>query len=430
MRGQLWSSCALLGGLALVPACDERRVPVGHDGGATEPSPNASILPAPLATGLESAPKEQDAGSRPLRDAGRNPDAGLDEPPPEPRALRVDQVLPSDSARDTAGLSLTARFRWTDAAPARLPELNTEAVQRARDETGFDLVIDVVGTRTRVALASHSFTLPAGSELRARDDLYGFALRWGNQTTYTMLAPGSLRAVLSERRADVVPLVHPKLKALPASNLQGLPTEQVELSTLTGRVVLEQGRAPQAQTPPTPNGASLCRLLLELVAAAPSTTVCRADLLPLRAEFVWPNGSHFVFEVTRIARRNDFDPSSLSLPPVGGEFRQSELPAPPPSLLLKEVELGALRNKPLQRNERVDSSAPKNGLLLSNHTDGLRYLLLDGVPVALVGVGAELLVPALKPGQYTAVTRDFFGNDDVPAKTVEVPSRLNIGDER
>jgi hypothetical protein len=236
--------------------------------------------------------------------------------------------------------------------------------------------------------------------------------------------------VLSERRADVVPLVHPKLKALPASNLQGLPTEQVELSTLTGRVVLEQGRAPQPQTLPTPNGASLCRLLLELVAAAPSTTVCRADLLPLRAEFVWPNGSHFVFEVTRIARRNDFDPSSLSLPPVGGEFRQSELPAPPPSLLLKEVELGALRNKPLQRNERVDSSAPKNGLLLSNHTDGLRYLLLDGVPVALVGVGAELLVPALKPGQYTAVTRDFFGNDDVPAKTVEVPSRLNIGDER
>ena len=98
------------------------------------------------------------------------------------------------------------------------------------------------------------------------------------------------------------------------------------------------------------------------------------------------------------------------------------------SLLLKETNLAQLRNKPVQRSKHPDPTAPKSNLLLTNHSDSSRYLLLDGVPVALVAAGSELLLPGLKPGQYLAVTRDFFGSDDAAPRTVELPLRLSIGD--
>src|SRR5450432_258905 len=168
--------CALL---LLCAGCDDHKSAAQRDAGPTEPSPNASILPAPLASGIETA------------GAGKADDAGADAAlPAEPRALREDQALSADAPREGNGLTLTARFRWLNvAAPARVPELNPDGVQRARDATGFDIVIDLAGGRMRFAFASRTFTLPAGSELHARDDLYGSTLLWPNRTSYTVLAP-------------------------------------------------------------------------------------------------------------------------------------------------------------------------------------------------------------------------------------------------
>ena len=81
------------------------------------------------------------------------------------------------------------------------------SVKRIIAEGSRKIVIDLAGGRMRLAFASRTFTLPAGSELHARDDLYGSALLWPNRTSYTVLPPGALRSVLSEQRADVVPLV-------------------------------------------------------------------------------------------------------------------------------------------------------------------------------------------------------------------------------
>jgi len=414
-------------------ACDDHKASGGKDAGVTEPSPNASILPAPLASEVPGGAKAN--GEDPeTRDAGHAlSDAGPAAPPPEPHALREDRALPGETPHETSGFSLSARLRWLDAAAAapRLPEQNPDGVQRARDAGGFDIVIDLAGNRMRFAFASRAFTLPAGTELHARDDLYGQTLLWPNRTTYTVLPPGTLRSVLAEQRADVVPLVRPRFNALSGGSLFAFSTERVELSTPTGKLELEQIRAPNAPQPPTiwASGQSLCQLLIELVGASPVSSACRADLVPVRAVYTWPNGQHFAFEVSRLTRRSDFNPNALSVPPANAEFRQSELPPPPPAGLLSDSELSEFRVRPAARTERSDPAAPKTGLLLANHSEGLRYISVDGAPVARLVPGAEQLLAGLRPGKYQISVRDFFDGEDAQVKSIEVPARFSVGEE-
>jgi len=413
-------------------ACDDHKQSTSKDAGLTEPSPNASILPAPLASDVPGGAKANGEDGE-HRDAGHTPgDAGADAPPPEPRALREDQALPRETPHETSGFSLGARLRWLDAAAGpRVAEQNPEGVQRARDAGAFDLVVDLAGGRMRFALASRAFTLPAGSELHARDDLYGHTLLWPNRTTYTVLPPGTLRSVLSQQRADVVPLVRPRFSAMSGGSLFGFSTERVELNTPTGKLELEQGRAPTPLPSTTiwASGVSLCQLLIELIGASPVSSACRTDLLPLRAVYTWPNGQHFAFEVTRITRRSDFNPSQLSVPPAGAEFRQGELPPPPPTVLLSDNELAEFRVRPAARTDKPDPNAPKNGLLLVNHSEGLRYFSVDGAPVAHILPGAEQILRGLRAGKYQVSARDFFDGEDALVKSVEVPARFIIGDD-
>lgn len=414
--------------------CDDRRTSGAHDAGPSEPSPNASILPAPLASNLEvsgagkTSPEEAEHrdGGRALLDAGA--DAGL----PEPHALREDQALPSENPHESLGLTLSARLRFLDATPVpRVPEQNSDGVQRARDAAGFEVVVDLAGGRMRFAFASRAFALPAGSELHTRDDLYGHTLLWPNRTTYTVIAPGALRSVLSQMRADVVPLVRARVNALPSGSLFGLPTERSALSTPTGKLELEQARGPNPVPPTTiwASGMSLCQFLVELVGASPTSSACRSDLVPLRAMYTWANGEHFAFDVSRLLRRSDLDPSTLAMPPARAEFRQSELPPPPPSALLSNSELGDFRVRATQRTEKADPSAPKAGLLLVNHGESLRYISVDGAPVARLAPGVEELLLGLRAGRYQIAARDFFGGEDATIKTIEVPARFTLGDD-
>jgi hypothetical protein len=423
---------SLLAICVALSACEDHKQTNGKDAGLTEPSPNASILPAPLASEVPGGAKANGEDSE-HRDAGHPvPDNSADPPPPEPRALREDQALPADIPHEASGVALVARLRWLDAASApRVPEQNPEGLQRARDAGAFDLVIDLAGGRMRFAFASRGFTLPAGTELHARDDLYGHALLWPNRRTYTVLPPGTLRSVLSQQRSDVVPLVRPRFSALPSGSLFGYGTERVELSTPTGKLELEQARAPNAQqnTAIWASGASLCQLLIELVGASPVSSACRADLLPVRAVYTWPNGQHFAFEVTRLTRRSDFNPSAFSVPPTGAEFRPSELPPPPPTALLSENELAELRLRATARTDKLDPSAPKNGLLLVNHSEGMRYITLDGVPAARLTAGSELTLVGLRAGRYQVGARDFFDGEEAQLKSVETPARFSLGDD-
>ncbi|HYP89990.1 MAG TPA: hypothetical protein VEQ59_17595, partial [Polyangiaceae bacterium] len=289
-------ACAFLLG-ALQLGCEEphRSEPAGAPS-ANEPSPNASVLPAPLAA---AGPKITP------RDAGHTPaDVPSAPGPPEPpRPIRDDDKLPLEGElRPAPGVSLEARFRWLEPPPPRSPEGNNDALGRGRDKTSFDLSIDVSSLgRLRIAFRSRSFPFPPGTELRAREDRYGHALIWPGGGLYTTLPPGTLRASLAEVRVDVVPLAEPMPLVGGVGTLLALPTQKQKLETSVGKLELEQAQLPAAGG----GGALLCRFLLELLAVAPDSSACHTESLPLRAEYSWASGARFDFEVSKLVRRTE-----------------------------------------------------------------------------------------------------------------------------
>ena len=423
--------------LGALLACEDRKREAGHGTGTTEPSPNATILPAPLASGIEGVNGSKPSGDEAdHRDAGHaSPDAGTVAPeaPPEPRSVREDQALPGETPHETSGLSLNARLRWVETAgPPRLPEQNLEGGQRARDASEFEIAIDLAGGRMRWAFASPAFTLPTGSELHARDDLYGYSLLWPNRAIYTVLQPGTLRSVLAEQRADVMPLVRARFGALSPGSLLGFKTDRTELVTPIGRLELEQAHAP------TP-GILESHLARVGRACAACYSSCSARYRTIRcAAPIWclvapntpgPMANASDSRSLACSRQNELDPVALAMPPAGAEYRQSESPAPAPSALLSESELSDLRLRAAPRTERVDPSAPKAGLLVVNHSESLRYITVDGAKAARLLPGAEVLLLGLRPGKYQLAARDFFGGEESLQRLTEVPARFSLGEE-
>src|SRR5512147_560651 len=87
-------------------SCDEPRHLPNEPPQTTEPSPNASILPAPLASEVEPDPK-----SSGIRDAGVPSDAGTDAGAVTTSFLREDKAVDPDLApRETAGVRATMRM--------------------------------------------------------------------------------------------------------------------------------------------------------------------------------------------------------------------------------------------------------------------------------------------------------------------------------
>lgn len=405
---------------ALAQGCEQHRPEPLSAPSASEPSPNASVLPAPLAVGPTKA-SARDAGHA-LPDTSA--DAAVLEPP---RPIREDEALPTESElRAAPGLSLEARLRWLEPPPPRLPETSNEAIAKVREKTAFELSVDLSSLgRLRLSFAARAYPFPPSTELRARDDRWGHLLVWPNGTTYTPLPPGTLRAALGDARVDVAPLSEPSVTLLGTGNMLGLPTQKQRLENSIGRVELEQALAPMAGS----SGALFCRLLLELLAVSPESPACRNEWLPLHAEFTWASGARFELEVTKLLKRTELPLEGLAVPPSGSEARRGELPGPPFVALVEERELADFRVRPLPPSEKPDPLAPKLGLVFQNRSDGPRYLLLDGVPVVWLRPGAEWLLSGLKPGRYAVQARDFFGAESTPSKTVELPARFLVGEE-
>jgi hypothetical protein len=387
---------------------------------ASEPSPNASVLPAPLAAG------PLKAGAR---DAGHAlaelpSDAGAPEPP---RPIREDDVLSAETElRQAPGLSLEARFRWLDPAPPRSPEGNVDALNKARDKTAFEVTLELSSLgRLRLGFSSRTFPFPAGTELRARDDRFGHLLVWPGGESYTPLPPGTLRATLGETRVDVTPLSEPGVVLGGSGSALGVATQKQRLETDVGKLELEQAVAPAAGAA----GALFCRLLLELLAVAPESPACRSEWVPLRAEYSWASGARFELEVTKMTKRAELSAEGLAVPPPSATSQRGELPGKPFVALIDEHELSDFHSRALPPQDKPDPSAPKLGLVFQNRSDGPRYLLVEGVPIVWLRADAEWLTSGLKLGRYTVQARDFFGAEATPPRTLELPARFTVGDD-
>lgn len=400
-------------------------------------SPQASAEPAPLAN----APT---MSGTPL---SANPEAG---PPPVP--MRADRELPVDvprepskekeQARDTpkdprdpkelSGWALQAVLRPSDVAAApKAGEVVERAIEAARKKTEPRLAIDLSQTRMRLVVASAGFVLPTDTEIRARLDRYGHVLLLPHDATYRVVAPGALRALFGERRLDVAPLS-------PAEIVTGgegprrfnFRTRKADVSVRAAKASFEIAQVKDAGE----GGVLLCRALLDLMNAPPSTPLCGPDEIPVHAEVRWTTKGAIVFDVQSLARRSDLRATTMAAPPASVAFASSPLPALVSEVMLSRPELAALRSGPIDLPPAPTTDAapprPESGLVLVNATDQLRFVWIDGTAAAWLAPGAREELPALQRGRYVLQWRTFLGDAFEPGHLVSVPgtSDLGVGD--
>jgi hypothetical protein len=394
--------------LSVTPGCD--RAPSDNPENPS-PSPNASILPAPLAP-----------ATQPLPETLRLPTVAV--------PLRLDQPLDADplTNRELPGVTLEGEWHYADLpGPPKAAEVNLPAIENARKLTALRWTVELSNAgRLRVLFRSRAFPLGSGVELRARSDGYGHVLVWPHGDEYRVLPAGAVRTLLGERRTDAIPLVQPEVtEPSEGPRRTGYPTQRREMATRTGRLTMEQVKIATAG-----EGAILfCRLLSEIIAIDPAAAPCVSDEVPVRAQYAWPNGNGIVFEVSRIDDKVEHPAGQLMVPPAGASYVPNGLPGDASGgLLLTRDELAAFRTKPIETGSgKASTTTPTEGLVALNGTELLRYLYVDGVPVAWVSPYREQHVIGPPKGRYVVQWRTFLGDAVDPPKTVDLPARISFG---
>jgi hypothetical protein len=382
----------------------------------TEPSkgesPQASAQPTPLLAATTAA--------------SASPVVALVEGGPPPAPLRGDEIMSADSppSKEGAGYTLSAVFRQMDLiGPPRAPEVNQQGLEAARKATELKLAIDLSATRLRVGFAGDGFVIPGDTEIRARSDRYGHVLVWPGAQTYRPMAPGSLRALLGERRLDVAPIAPADVITRDETGRRiGIRTHRVDVTTRAGQGSFEIGKLDGA----VEGGVLLCRVLLDLMNAPPSTPLCALDELPVRAEVHWTGKGGIIFELTGALKKTEMASSALLVPPPSASFAAAPFPTMGIAPMLGAPELAALRTQDIDLGPAVPLVLGDT-LTIANATFELRVLYLDGIPVAWAAPNSRGDLKGLKRGRYVAQWRTFLGDAIEPPITQVVPGLAGVG---
>jgi hypothetical protein len=395
------------------------------------PSPQAKAEPAPLAvppsptatTGAAAAGADGSVAPEPLR-----PDRALaTDVPRDP----TKETTGKDPNRELSGYVLQAIVRTGEGPGApRAAEVNGAAEELARRKTESKVTITVASGRARFVV-SGGFVLPQGAELRSRWDAYGHLLLLPGEDTYRVVPPGALRALLGERRLDVAPVSPASMGAVSdGPRRSGLPTRRLDVATRAAKTTLEIATVRDAGE----GGALVCRWLLDLTSAPPSTSACASDDVPMHAELRWTTRGSLVFDVLSITRRADLSPQDLAAPPASASFTTAPLPAVLSDVLLPKSELASLRtapsDAPASANGASRPQAPDVGLLLVNSSDELRLAWIDGFAAAWVAPGGRALLSSLARGRYVVEWRTFLGDSWEPAETLLTPATSDAAGAR
>ena len=224
--------------------------------------------------------------------------------------------------------------------------------------------------------------------------------------------------MLEEGRADVGELLNVNGKPLGGGRWLEWDTERVEAATVFGRVVIERASNLVAGIA----GRLLCRWLIELINGDPLSEVCQDDAVPLKASFDLPYGGKGEFTVTRVVKKQEFSPAGLSVPPVSATPMLRAVPRNAP---LSGASLSSMRSRSMPGPMHTTPVAA--GLIATNHSLGLRALLIDGVVAAWLWPGDELSIPDLPSGIYSVAWRDFMGMARQAPTNVTLPAHVSIG---
>jgi hypothetical protein len=352
-------------------------------------------------------------------------DAGIIavEPLKDGEPLRPDSI----TSREASGVLLDVEWKLSDLpAPSGAPETSLDGLEVAREKTRLRMRVEIAAIgRLQITFLGQGFPWPEGTELRARADKYGYVLAWPGGKSYRTIVPGALRALFTDRRLDQGPLFTPKLTTLAAGQWLGQPTERVVLSTPVAEMQLDQSTVPG-----TGFGAPLlCRLLVELAAIEPSFHLCSNDQLPLHAQFTNAPGGRLTFTATLLGKKQELPIPDIQVPPERAVFQSTGMPSISGGAIERTL-LSSLRHRAVTSATPVNSTAiltPTTGLAASNRALALRALVVDGIVVAWLSPGSELLLPELRNGQYSIAWRDFFGSNLEAPRNVVLPARVTLG---
>jgi hypothetical protein len=407
--------------LLALAAC--RQTSSGIDLPDAPTSPQANAIPAPL----EALTTDAQASMRSIANSpfdGGSP----------PIAMRGDRPIATDSipahdakeSKEVTGWSLTAILRTGDiVGPLKANEVSLAGIETARRQTEPRLAIDLAATHMRIVLATRGFALPIDTEIRARVDRYGHIVIFPNATSYQVAPPGSLRALLGERRLDVAPILTAAMIPRGDGALRlAIKTRRIDVETRAAKTTFEIAHIEGASE----GGVLLCRALLDLMNADPSTPLCGFDDVPLHADFHWAGHGILTFDAIAIAKRTDLAPQLLLAPPPSLNYT-ADPPTPiAAAVLLTSAELAAFRTTPVDVTTNTRDAAIPIGLALSNTTDELRFVYVDGAAIAWVGPGGGIELTGLPHGRYNLQWRTLLGDAVDPAQVITVPGTSKAGE--
>ncbi len=397
MRRGLLTSIALVASLGACKTEAPKETP--HP---AQQSPQASAEPAPIATPLALS-------------ANLSPEAG---PPPTP--MRGDMAIePEASGKDLAGYTIGVVIRLPDApAVPPGPPVNASVIDAIRKQNEPRFTIDLTPTRMRMQLTSPGFMLARDSELRSRVDRYGHLFLTPDLATYRVLAPGSLRALFAERRADVSPLSPAEVSLLGDGPTRlGYKTRKAEVHSRAGKGKFEIARVPDLGD----GGALVVRALLDWMNAPPQVSVVGPDELPVHAELHWSTRGALFVEVTSIVKRTDLAAQSMAVPPSGASFVTGALAPVAGELRVEPKDLSSLHTGPIDLGPEAASTA-SGSLALVNTRELPRFAWIDGAPVAWVAPEGRLELASLPRGRYQLEWRTFLDDSAEGPKTLTVPA--------
>ena len=416
----------LLLALAALAAC--RAGPPDPQSGAA-PSPQASAEPAPFTN-----PPTQPTAGTSSADAGPPPepfrtDVGV--PPDVPRELLARDAgyreAPHDM-RDVAGYSMLAVLRMGEGPPPpRAPEVNGAVIDAARRRAEERIAIEMSATRARFVLSAGGFVLPQGTELRSRLDRYGHLLLWPGEDTYRVAEPGSLRALLGERRLDVAPLSRGRGRhGGEGPRRLNLRTRRVEVSTRAAKATLELATLRDVDE----GGSLVCRMLLDLMSASPSTAACETDEVPLHAELRWTTQGALSFDVTSIVRRRDLVAQDLERPRRRSASRRAASRRARRDAGPAERARGVSHRARRSPRARV-ARAARRRRIDAHQLDGRAAGGLDRRRSCGVGdPGRAAVLSSLLHGRYVVQWRTFLGTRGSPPRRSSCRGRAKPGGHR